>query len=106
MTSSTKASPKASFVLESLDVQNFAGIESAHFAPSATGVTVVHGSNEAGKSSLMNAFGLLLSDWKVSTTSKKVSGFFPVGSGTKPKITARMQLGENLVEYTLSLIHI
>lgn len=100
MTSSTKASPKASFVLESLDVQNFAGIESAHFAPSATGVTVVHGSNEAGKSSLMNAFGLLLSDWKVSTTSKKVSGFFPVGSGTKPKITARLQLGENLVEYT------
>lgn len=100
MTSSTKASPKASFVLESLDVHSFAGIESAHFAPSATGVTVVHGSNEAGKSSLMNAFGLLLSDWKVSTTSKKVSGFFPVGSGTKPKITARMQLGENLVEYT------
>lgn len=100
MTSSTKASPKASFVLENLDVRNFAGIESAHFAPSATGVTVVHGSNEAGKSSLMNAFGLLLSDWKVSTTSKKVSGFFPVGSGTKPKITARMQLGENLVEYT------
>lgn len=100
MTLSTKASPKASFVLESLDVQNFAGIESAHFAPSTTGVTVVHGSNEAGKSSLMNAFSLLLSDWKVSTSSKKVSGFFPVGSGTKPRITARLQLGENLVEYT------
>lgn len=100
MTFSTKASPKVSFVLESLDVHNFAGIEFAHFAPSATGVTVVHGSNEAGKSSLMNAFSLLLSDWKVSTTSKKVSGFFPVGSGTKPKITARLQLGENLVEYT------
>lgn len=100
MTFSTKASPKARFVLESLDVQNFAGIESAHFAPSATGVTVVHGSNEAGKSSLMNAFSLLLSDWKVSTTSKKVSAFFPVGSGAKPKITARLQLGENLVEYT------
>ena len=100
MTFSTKVSPKVSFVLESLDVHNFAGIESAHFAPSATGVTVVHGSNEAGKSSLMSAFSLLLSDWKVSTTSKKVSGFFPVGSGTKPKITARLQLGENLVEYT------
>ena len=100
MTFSTKASPKARFVLESLDVQNFAGIESAHFAPSATGVTVVHGSNEAGKSSLMNAFSLLLSDWKVSTTSKKVSAFFPVGSGAKPKITACLQLGENLVEYT------
>lgn len=100
MTFSTKASTKVSFVLESLDVHSFAGIESAHFAPSTTGVTVVHGSNEAGKSSLMNAFSLLLSDWKVSTTSKKVSGFFPVGKGTKPKITARMQLGENLVEYT------
>lgn len=96
----TNTQTKASFVLESLNVRNFAGIESAHFAPSATGVTVIHGSNEAGKSSLMNAFGLLLSDWKVSTSSRKVSTFFPVGGGSKSKITARLRLGENLVEYT------
>lgn len=93
-------SNQASFVLESLEVYNFAGISSAHFTPKATGVTVVYGSNEAGKSSLMNAFGLLLSDWKVSTGSRKVSVFFPVGGGSKPKITARMRLGEYQVEYT------
>ncbi|WP_408925452.1 AAA family ATPase [Corynebacterium sp. YSMAA1_1_F7] len=91
---------KASFVLETLDVENFAGIQSAHFAPNATGVTVVHGSNEAGKSSLMNAFGLLLSDWKVKSKSKKVTTFFPVGNGAKPRITARLRLGKNQVEYT------
>lgn len=92
----------AGLCLNRLEVSNFAGISHAVLEPQTRGVTVIHGPNEAGKSSLLQAFELLLSDTKPKTTAKSVAKFFPVGEDVKPVITADLTIGQYELRYQKS----
>lgn len=86
--------------LHELTLTNVAGVPraTAEFPP--TGVTVIHGPNEAGKSTLLEAFLLLIDpDTKHASTKKEVRKIRPIGVDAAPSVSARMTLGDHLVEY-------
>lgn len=81
--------------IHSLSLTDFAGVPHVDLKLDDTGVTVVHGRNESGKSTLLNAIKLLLNT-SVNTKTKKqdVMALKPVGSSGKPTVAADMTIGD------------
>lgn len=58
--------------VHSLTLDHVAGVDHAHVELPDTGVVVIHGPNESGKSTLLTAFRLLLDDVGVSSRAARV----------------------------------
>lgn len=86
--------------LHSLTLKNVAGVESARLELDDRGVAVVYGPNEAGKSTLLKAFEVLLSDIKTSSSAKAVRWMYPKDVDESPVIAAVMTVGEYRLDIT------
>ena len=58
-----------------------------------TGVVVIHGENEAGKSTIVEALDVVLTE-KHSGRSKRIRALQPVGKDVAPEITAELSVGD------------
>ena len=58
-----------------------------------TGVVVIHGENEAGKSTIVEALDVVLTE-KHSGRSKRIRSLQPVGKDVAPEVTAELSVGE------------
>ena len=77
-----------------LELINVRGIE--HLALDElpeTGVVVIHGENEAGKSTIVEALDVVLTE-KHSGRSKRIRALQPVGKDVAPEVTAELSVGE------------
>ncbi|MBC2681898.1 AAA family ATPase [Corynebacterium anserum] len=79
--------------IHKLNVENFAGLREARLELKDSGVTVIYGPNEAGKSTLLKAFKLLVSDVKVNSAAKSVKENFPRDRDDHPQISAELSVG-------------
>ncbi|ALG84305.1 AAA family ATPase [Gordonia phthalatica] len=84
--------------LHRLRVANFRGVEAREIEFADTGVTVIEGDNEAGKSSMMEAFDLLLTT-QSSSKSKHVRGIQPSGRDVGTDVWADISCGAWRFEY-------
>lgn len=78
--------------LTRLRVKDFRAISEVDIAFPERGVTVLEGPNEAGKSSLLEAFNFLLEE-RHRTTSKKVQAARPLDRDTPSEIEAELCVG-------------
>ena len=77
-----------------LELNNVRGIE--HLVLDElpeTGVVVIHGENEAGKSTIVEALDVVLTE-KHSGRSKRIRALQPVGKDVAPEITAELSVGD------------
>ena len=58
-----------------------------------TGVVVIHGENEAGKSTIVEALDVVLTE-KHSGRSKRIRALQPVGKDVAPEVAAELSVGE------------
>ena len=79
--------------VHSLRVKNFAGIHEATLELQDNGVTVIYGPNEAGKSTMLKAFELLLSDTLVRSTKADVKRHYPRDRDENPTVSADLTVG-------------
>ncbi len=84
--------------LLALEVQNFRGISRARIVPSWEGVTVVHGPNEVGKSSLCEALSLCF-DLPADSRHARVRAVRTVGLDRGPAVEVSMELEGRRLEY-------
>ncbi|MGB3709859.1 AAA family ATPase [Gordonia sp. (in: high G+C Gram-positive bacteria)] len=84
--------------LHRLRVENFRGVASREIEFADAGVTVIEGDNEAGKSSMMEAFDLLLTT-QASSKSKNVRAVQPSGRDVGTGIWAEISCGPWRFEY-------
>ncbi|RAV32683.1 ATP-binding protein [Corynebacterium heidelbergense] len=80
--------------LHELVLDNVAGVDHAELSFPETGVVVVHGPNEVGKSTFLSAFELLLSDVGVNSRSKSVRALRQRGKDEDTAIAALMTVGD------------
>jgi len=85
--------------IHSIRLENFAGVSSSKVTFTPTGVTVVEGPNEIGKSSLFQALDLLL-DYRDSSTSQAVTKARPVHIDAGPEVEADLEVGEYRFTYS------
>lgn len=85
--------------IRSLTLSHVAGVRYAHLTVPDTGVTVVHGPNEAGKSTLLRAVRLLLDDTPTSSKKREVKALKDVSADEPTTISADLVVGP----YELSL---
>lgn len=78
--------------IERIRVEDFRGIRERELRFAPTGVTVVEGPNETGKSSLGDALDLLL-DYKDSSRHRDVLAAQPVGTDAGPIVEADLRAG-------------
>ncbi|QYH19904.1 AAA family ATPase [Corynebacterium aquatimens] len=79
--------------IHSLTVQNFRGIERLEMADLPdTGVIVIHGCNEAGKSTITDAIDLVLRE-RHSSKKKEVKACAPVGRDVGPEVELTATVG-------------
>lgn len=78
---------------------NFAGVDSSYVEFATSGVTVVDGPNEIGKSTLFYALDLLF-DSRDSSKSQAVNRVLPVHSDTGPEVEAELQIGSYQFKYS------
>ncbi|WP_019200324.1 AAA family ATPase [Tsukamurella sp. 1534] len=78
--------------LHRLAVRDFRGVESREIAFADTGVTLLHGPNEAGKSSMVEALQLLL-DVKATSKSQRVEAVCPAHRDAGPYVEAELTVG-------------
>lgn len=81
------------FSIHSLKIENFRGVRRAELAPVDPGVLVVVGDNESGKSTLLDAFLLLLTA-KYSSRKKWIKDARPQGHQVALIVEAELTLGE------------
>ena len=77
-----------------LELNNVRGIE--HLVLDGlpeTGVVVIHGENEAGKSTIVEALDVVLTE-KHSGRSKRIRALQPVGKDVAPEVAAELSVGE------------
>lgn len=80
--------------IHSLSVANFRGIEHLELSDlPETGVVVIHGCNEAGKSSVLDALDLVLRE-RSTSKKKEVKACAPVGRDVAPEVTLVATVGE------------
>ena len=79
-------------------LKDFCGVTDAEvrFAPS--GVTIVHGPNEAGKSTLMHAINVLF-DWRDDSRREEVRLTKPVNRDVGSEVEADVDIGERRFTY-------
>lgn len=83
------------FRIHSLTLKNIRGVQhlSLDNVPE-TGVTIIHGDNEAGKSTILEALQFLLSTkYKHGSSAAAIKALQPVGSDVAPEAQARLTIG-------------
>ncbi|MGI8575334.1 MAG: AAA family ATPase [Egibacteraceae bacterium] len=84
--------------LRSIRLAHFRGVEARTVRFATEGVTVVSGPNEAGKSSVLEALGLLFDTYD-SSTRREVLATQPVGRDVGTEIDAEIEVGEAAFRY-------
>lgn len=84
--------------LHRLRVANFRGVAAREVEFADTGVTVIEGDNEAGKSSMMEAFDLLLTA-QASSKARNVRAVQPAGRDVGTEVWADISCGSWRFEY-------
>ncbi|TQI99684.1 AAA family ATPase [Kribbella jejuensis] len=85
--------------LHSLALRDFRGVKDRTVRFRALGTTVVVGDNEVGKSSLVEAFGLIF-DLPDDSKSTRIKDIQPVGQDVGPAVTAELSLGGRELTYS------
>ncbi|MFG1623528.1 AAA family ATPase [Kribbella sp. NPDC049227] len=85
--------------LLSLALRDFRGVRDRIVRFPALGTTVVVGDNEVGKSSLVEAFGLVF-DLPDDSRSTRIRDIQPVGQDVGPEVTVELTLGNRELSYT------
>lgn len=81
-----------------IKIKDFRGIENLDVAFGESGVTIVEGRNEIGKTSMADAFWSLL-DYKDSSGSKSVKAMQPIGRDVGPSVEAVLTIGPYCLTY-------
>ena len=84
--------------IHSVTLLNYRGIEERKVEFGLTGVTVIEGPNEVGKSSLAEAINLIF-EYPDSTKIKKVSSVKTVGRDAGPEIEVEVEIGPYRLVY-------
>ena len=82
----------------SLRLANFRGVAEREITLPHNGVVVIEGPNEIGKSSMAEAFDLLLSELD-SSKKKKVTAIKPVHLDEGPEVEAEIETGQYRFRY-------
>ncbi len=85
--------------LHRLTLRDFRGVRDRTVRLQALGTTVVVGDNEVGKSSLVEAFGLIF-DLPDDSKSTRIRDIQPVGQDVGPEVTVELTLGGRELTYT------
>jgi hypothetical protein len=85
--------------LHCLTLRHFRGVKDRTVRLPALGTTVVVGDNEVGKSSLVEAFGLIF-DLPDDSKSTRIRDIQPVGQDVGPEVTVELTLGGRELTYT------
>ena len=86
--------PVPALQIQRLEIWNFSGVEHAKIEPQLSGVTVVHGPNESGKSTFVAAFQLLLNpSYRRDTQAKDVIKYKTRGKDLAFTVEADLVLG-------------
>lgn len=86
--------------ITSLTLDHVAGVTHATVTVPEKGVMVVHGPNERGKSTVLKALRLLLSDTLFSSGKREVRELKDVSADEPPTITAELAVGEHELRIT------
>src|SRR5699024_3653186 len=94
MRNSQQRNTGAGLAIHRLTLDDFAGVPHVDLDLADSGVTVVYGRNESGKSTLLQAMKLLLNT-SVNTKTRKqeVMALKPEGSNGKTEVVAEMSMG-------------
>jgi len=84
--------------IERISVRDFRGVGTLDVELDPAGVTIVEGPNETGKTSLSDAFVMLL-DLKDSSNSKVVRDVQPIGRDVGPRVEAELTVGPYRMVY-------
>ncbi|MEV6888478.1 AAA family ATPase [Kribbella sp. NPDC051137] len=84
--------------LHSLALRDFRGVKDRSVRFRALGTTVVVGDNEVGKSSLVEAFGLIF-DLPDDSKSTRIRDIQPAGQDVGPEVTVELSLGGRELTY-------
>ncbi|WP_420098834.1 AAA family ATPase [Corynebacterium sp.] len=84
----------------SLTLSHVAGVRHAHVDFPDSGVMVVHGPNEVGKSTLLRAIRLLLEDTPTSSRKREVKALKDVSVDEPTTISAELTVGETRLRLT------
>jgi hypothetical protein len=84
--------------IKRISLQDFRGVGSVEVDFDTDGVTIVEGPNETGKTSLADAFDLLLTQ-KDSAAKKQIKEAKPIGRDVGPLVEAELTLGPYRVIY-------
>jgi energy-coupling factor transporter ATP-binding protein EcfA2 len=79
--------------ISSLTLTHVAGVEYARVEVPQDGVLVVHGPNERGKSTVLRAFRLLLSDTPTGSTRKQVRELKDIAADEPTTVSADLRVG-------------
>ncbi|TDW76160.1 AAA family ATPase [Kribbella pratensis] len=85
--------------LHSLALRDFRGVKERIVRFRALGTTVVVGDNEVGKSSLVEAFGLIF-ELPDDSKSTRIRDIQPVGQDVGPEVSAELSLGGRELTYS------
>ena len=86
--------------LHRLTVRNFRAIDERTIEPIPTGVTVVEGPNETGKTSIIEALQLLLDpDIKANSGAARVKSIEPAGREAGSEVEADLEIGGHRLSY-------
>jgi hypothetical protein len=85
--------------LHRLTLRDFRGVKDRTVRLPSLGTTVVVGDNEVGKSSLVEAFGLVF-DLPDDSKSTRIRDIQPVGQDVGPEVTVELTLGGRELTYT------
>lgn len=88
--------------INSLTLDHVAGVATAHLEIPESGVLVVHGPNEQGKSTLLRAIRLLLDNVPTGSKKREVKALKDVSADEPTTITADLTVGDRELEITKS----
>lgn len=86
-------------ILHSLTIENFKAIERETIAFGDTGITLIEGRNESGKTSVFDAFRLLINT-KSKSKPRALKDAVRVGAESPMTISAEMTIGAERIRYT------
>ncbi|OLT25171.1 hypothetical protein BJF82_05205 [Kytococcus sp. CUA-901] len=85
--------------IHALEVKDFRGIDHYRLEVPEAGVLVVEGPNEAGKSTLVRALDMLLTE-KATAKKQYVKDTQPIGRDEGPAVTAELTVGGQRFTYS------
>lgn len=84
--------------IHSISLRDFRGVDTLDVAFDPSGVTIVEGRNEIGKTSISDAFMFLL-DFKDSSAKQKIKDLQPIGRDVGPFVEAELTVGAYRLTY-------